>query len=77
MANEEQPVDLARRFRPPTRPDFFAAASPARVRSTSSSRSICAKLAIRWKKKATGRGFSIDAVREALKVHASMLKLAH
>jgi hypothetical protein len=35
------------RFLPPTRPSFFTAASPARVRSTSSSRSICAKLNVK------------------------------
>jgi hypothetical protein len=48
-------------------PQFFAAASPARVRSTKSSRSICA----------AGPGFGVDTAGEALKVHAPALKLAH
>jgi len=41
-------------------PHFYAAASLARVRSTSSSRSICAKLALTWKKKRPAGVFGVD-----------------
>ena len=68
-------LSVIRRFRPPTRPSFFAATSPARVRSTSSSRSL-RQAGHHVEEEAIGRGLSIDAVGEALKVHASMLKLA-
>ena len=38
-------------LRPPTRPSLRAACRPARVRSTLSTRSVSARLAVTWKKK--------------------------
>jgi hypothetical protein len=39
--------------------------------------SICAKLAITWKKKRPAGIFGIDTVGQALKVHVSTLKLSN
>jgi hypothetical protein len=51
-------------LRPPTRPRRRAASSPARVRSASSSRSICASDAMTWKKnRPAGFVVSMPSVR--------------
>lgn len=51
-------------LRPPTLPRRLAAFKPARVRSLTSSRSICARLAMTWKKKRpAGLPVSIWSVR--------------
>ena len=51
-------------LRPPLRPSCLATSSPARVRSTVSSRSISARLAMTWKKKRPdGVPVSMESVR--------------
>jgi hypothetical protein len=63
LADSIFPVVILR-GRPPIRPSFLAAPSPARVRSTISSRSICARLAMTWKKnRPAGVLVSIPSVR--------------
>ena len=71
LADSIFPVVILR-GRPPIRPSFLAAPSPARVRSTISSRSICARLAMTWKKnRPAGVLVSIPSVRARHKISVS------
>ena len=64
------------RLRHPILPGWRATSSPARVRSTISSLSISARLAIMWKKNRPGRGSGVDRGCRSSELNSLFLELA-